>query len=103
MRAHVAAAMHAQAEDLAVAIERHRGFGHMVARLGVADEALGASGAPAYRAAEPVGRIGARDVFGISGRACAEAAADVAGRHPHALKRQVQRVGNACRLLMHTL
>src|SRR6185437_10048592 len=86
MGAHVAAAMHTEREDFAVAIERHRGSRRVIARLGVADEAFGARGAPAYCAAKLVGRMGARDVFRISGRACAEAAADIAGRHPHAVE-----------------
>src|ERR1700738_4706123 len=103
MCAHVAAPAHAQSDDFAIAVECHRALGHMIARLGVTDEGFGAIGAPAYRATEFVGRIGARDVFGIGGRTRAEPATDVACRDPDTPTWRVERMGEAYRLLMHAL
>ena len=67
------------ASDAVVLVEGDRGFGDMVAALGVGQERFGAFGGPFHRAAELLRREKDERVFVIDERLHAEAAADVFG------------------------
>ena len=67
----------AQADDLAVGVEREFGVGDVVAAVRVGQERLGAVGGPFDRAVDLLGRPDADRLLGVDEDLRAEAAADV--------------------------
>ena len=82
--------MHAEAEELAVLVERQLGLGHMVAALAVGDETFLTLGHPFDGNADLLGRPGDDRLLAIEELLDAEAAADVGRDHPHLLLRDLE-------------
>ena len=78
------------AEEFAVLVERQFGFGHVIAALGVGDEALAALAHPLDRPADFGGRPGDHRLFGIVELLHAEAAADIRRHDPQFVLRNVE-------------
>ena len=81
--AHVGDGLDPQAEERAVAVERELGLRDIIARLGVAQERLGAGAGPFHRAPDELGAEQHQRDLVVDRGLHAEAAADVAGDHPH--------------------
>ena len=67
----------AQADDLAVAVERHFGVGDVIAAMRVGEKRFRAIGGPFHRPADALRRPQRHDLLGIDEDLRAEAAADV--------------------------
>ena len=81
---------HAQAEKLAVLVERQLGLGDVVATLGVGDETLAALADPLDRPRELAGRPGDHGFLGVVELLDPEAAAHVGRHHAQLVLRDVQ-------------
>ena len=88
--AHIGDDVHAQAKEVAILVERKLGVGHIVARLAVAEEGLGARTDPLHRAAGDLGRPQHQRHLVIDGALHAEGAADVAGDDAYLVLRHLQ-------------
>ncbi len=83
MGADIAGVAAAQAEEMAIGIERQLGLHRQVAALVVAQEGFAALAGPFHRPRQPLRRPAHQREFRIEGVAGAEIAADVARDHAH--------------------
>ena len=88
--AHIGLGCNAQAQDLAMRIQRQFRVAHMVAPMGIRHEAFGTIRGPAHRAAQLAGRPGDNGFFGIVINLAAKATADIRRDHAQLRFRQMQ-------------
>ena len=86
--AEIGLGLHAQAEDLALVVDRHLGVGDVVAAMRVGEEGLGAVGGPLHRPADLLRRPDADRLFGVDEDLRAEAAAHVGRDHAQLVLRR---------------
>ena len=94
---------HAQAQEAPVRVQRQCRTGHMVARLGVAEEALGPAAQPTHRPPQPARGPGHQDLLGVGKILHAEAAAEIVGENPQALLPDPENAGDDGACAVHML
>ncbi|NBS83006.1 MAG: hypothetical protein EBS62_14900, partial [Betaproteobacteria bacterium] len=87
---HVGMGANAQAQDLALTVQRHLRMALDVATVCAGEEVLAAVGDPLHRALQAVSTIGGHHVFGVGTGFHAKAATHVANHDAHLLGRQAQ-------------
>ena len=104
IRAEIGDGRNLHGEYLAVLVQRHRRFRHMVAALRIAQEAFRAVRRPLHRPPQHLRREQHQRIFGIDEGLHAEAAAHVFRHHAQLLDRNLERVlGDIVAHRMHAL